>query len=283
MPLRFEIIDGWLRVSQSYDSPAVYLDHWAVRRFSGDGGLGQRFLRALKARGGVLVVSHVNLAEITGPDDVRYADEAAAFFEAALPNVYFAQFDVEQAINQEKRRRDLRIRLSAPPDIELLKTVAQERPDDLRPFTIASLVKVIAKHRERLGTAFHESNQELAEHINRVRLDPQVVSQARAFTAHPVHVLAVMQELLRPLFLDRTLTVDKNDAADIHHAILSIVYCDYTLLDGKWEDLNERMTRRFAQLGLAIQTAKVFSARRGGVDRFLDDLEGCAVRPLSEE
>jgi hypothetical protein len=83
-----------------------------------------------------------------------------------------------------------------------------------------------------------------------------------------------MQELLRPLFLDKTLNVDRNDAGDIHHAILSIVYCDYTLLDGKWEDMHERMKRRFAELGIAIRTATVLSARRQGVERFLDALEG---------
>ena len=31
-------------------------------------------------------------------------------------------------------------------------------------------------------------------------------------------------------------------------AIVSIAYCDYTFLDGKWEDLNERMVRRCTEL-----------------------------------
>jgi hypothetical protein len=131
MPVRFEINKGLLQVVQSFDFPAVYLDHWAVRRLSEDKQLGQRFSIALKARGGTLVVSQFNLAEITGPDDPRHADEAAAFFEAALPNVYFAMFNVQQAVNRERQPRDSRIRLPAPPDVELLLTVARQRPDDL--------------------------------------------------------------------------------------------------------------------------------------------------------
>jgi len=71
MPVRFEINRGMLQVRQSFDFPAVYLDHWAVRRFSTNEEDGRRFLRALKASGGALVVSHTNLAELTGPDNPR--------------------------------------------------------------------------------------------------------------------------------------------------------------------------------------------------------------------
>lgn len=275
MPVRFEINEGMLQVRQSFDFPAVYLDHWAVRIFSSGEAERQRFLCALKASGGALVVSHTNLAELTGPADPRHADEAAAFFEAVLPNIYFAMFDVRQAISQEKQPRDTGIRLKAPPDIELLVTVGRERPDDFRPLTITNIIKVIAKHRDRLGATWRESNQELANHINQIRHNPETVEQAKNFSGHPVHVptLAVMQELLRPIFLDETLSIDRNDAGDIHHAILSIVYCDYALLDGKWEDLHERMKRRFTKLGLTIRTAKVYSKRRHGVERFLRDLE----------
>ena len=279
MSVRFEINGGMLQVVQSFDFPAVYLDHWAVRLFSSDEILGQRFLRALRASGGALVVSHVNLVEVTGPDNPRHAEEAAAFFEAALPNIYFAMFDIQKAIDQEKRPRDTQIRLPAPPDVELLLTVGRERPDDFRPFTIASLIKVVAAHRHRLGAEWHESNQELADHINQVRSNAETVEQARKFTGHPssVPTLAVIQELLRPLFLDKTLSVDRNDAGDIHHAIMSIAYCDYVLLDGQWEDLHERMVRRFTKLELPIRVAEVFSARRQGVDLFLKALEARGV------
>jgi hypothetical protein len=195
MPVRFEINEGMLQVRQSFDFPAVYLDHWAIRLFSNNEVEGQRFLCALKASGGALVVSHTNLAELTGPADPRHADEAAAFFEAALPNIYFAMFNVQQAINQEKLPRDTGIRLKAPPDVELLMTVGRERPDDFRPFTIANIIKVIAKHRDRLGATWHESNQELADHINQVRRNLETVRQAKNFSGHPAHVptLAVMQ------------------------------------------------------------------------------------------
>jgi hypothetical protein len=57
---------------------------------------------------------------------------------------------------------------------------------------------MIAMHRGRLGATWHESNRELADHINRVRLNPQAVNEAKNFAGHLEHVptLAVMQELL---------------------------------------------------------------------------------------
>lgn len=232
-------------------------------------------MRALKACGGALVMSHTNLAEITGPEGPRHTEEIAAFLESVLPNIYFAMFDVQQAINQEKQPRHCAIRLKAPPDLELLATVGRGRLDDSRQFTIAGIVRAVSRHRAHLGATWRESNEELAEHINQVRRNAEVVSQAKTFTGHlpQVPTLAVMQELLRPLFLDTTLRIDRHDGGDIHHAILSIVYCDYALLDGKWEDLHSRMRRRFSKLGTAIRTATVFSGRRQGVEQFLSALE----------
>lgn len=275
MPVRFEINGGMLQVIQSFDFPAVYLDHWAIRRLSSDATLGNRFLDALKASGGSLVISHVNLAEITGPTDPKHAGEIATFLEAVLPNIYFAMFDVEKAIDQEKVPRDISARLRAAPDIDLLLEVARQRPDDFQPFTIAGVIKVIAEHRDKLNAAWTDSNRGLADHINDVRSNAETVKQAQNFKGHPRHVptLAVMQELLRPIFLDKTLAIGPNDAGDIHHAITSITYCDYVLLDGKWEELHRRMVRRFSELDLQIRVAKVFSERRQGLELFLKELE----------
>jgi hypothetical protein len=215
-------------------------------------------------------VSHANLAEITGPADGRHAEEIARFFEAVLPNVYFAMFNVQQAINQEKQPRNIGIRLKAPPDLELLMAVGRERPDDFQPFTIATIIKGIAEGRDRLGVAWRESNQRLADRINEERCNPETVRKAKSFADYPAHVptWAVMQELLRPAFLDNTFRIGGNDAGDFHHAILSIVYCDFVLLDGKWEDLHERMKRRFAELGLTIPTASVFPAAGAALSVF---------------
>jgi hypothetical protein len=284
MPVGFEIRENTLYVRQSFDFPAVYLDHWAIRHFSSNDIAQQRFLGALKLSGGCLVVSHATLLEITGPEDPRHSLEIAGFLEQTLPDIYFALFDMKHAINQEKQHRDMGIRLMAPPDLELLKTVARERPNDLQPFTIADIIKTISNNRAKLGATWRASNQRTADRLNEVRRDPEFNEKAKRFAGHPINVptLAVFQEMLRPVLQDDTFGIDRNDAGDIHHAIISLVYCDLVLLDAKWEDFHDRMKRRFAELGLIVRTARVYSARRDGISRFLDALS-VAKSPSSTE
>ena len=275
MPIRFETREGALFVVQSFDSPTIYLDHWALRTFADNDGDRLRLLNLIKTRGGTLVVSHANLAELAGPEDPRHIEAAAAFLENVLPNIYFALFDIQKAIDQERRPRDVAQRLPAPADVELLLAVAERRPDDLQPFTIATLVNLIGSRRHKLRNPWQQSNLKLANHINRVRQDVKARKDAAGFKAHAVHIptLAVLQELFRPLFLDANLSFDANDAGDAHHAVISIAHCDFCLLDGKWEDMHRRMVRRVKQLNLPIRVARVYSARNFGVKRFLQDLE----------
>ncbi len=285
MPVRFEISRGMLRVCQSFDFPAVYLDHWAVRLFARDPAQGLRFGRALKAARGALVFSAINMVEITGASDPRSTEEIAQLLEALLPNIYFALFDLQAAARQESAPRDLRTRLPAPPDIELLRLVGLQRPDDFRPFTIAGLIRTVGANRDALGTQWNNCNQSLAKLIADVRANGKVISEAKDFRGHPENLptLAVMQELFRPFTLDQGLPVAQNDPADFMHALISMVYCDYALLDGKWEDLHGRMVRRFAEVNHPIRLANVYSGRRGGVERFLLALEASAPPQLEAQ
>jgi hypothetical protein len=128
MPVRFEIENDRLFVRQSFDFPVIYLDHWAIRRLSEKKADGQRFANALKASGGTLIISHTNLAEITGPADPRHAEEISDFLECALPNIFFAQFDIKLAMRQETQTLEAGRRLMVPPDIELLRRLPDKAP-----------------------------------------------------------------------------------------------------------------------------------------------------------
>jgi hypothetical protein len=88
-----------------------------------------------------------------------------------------------------------------------------------------------------------------------------------------VPTLAVFQELIRPVYLDKRLKLSPNDGGDIQHAIMAIAYCDFVLLDGKWKEMHERMKKRFKKLGVTIPTAQVFSGGLGGIEEFLNALE----------
>jgi len=48
---------GKLTAAQQIVSPAVYLDHWALRAVSADIALSERFTKVLEARAGALLLS----------------------------------------------------------------------------------------------------------------------------------------------------------------------------------------------------------------------------------
>lgn len=85
--------------------------------------------------------------------------------------------------------------------------------------------------------------------------------------------LTIMGELLRPYILDAKATFTPNDAADYQHAILASAYCDFILLDGRWQHFLSVAARRIKALQLPFKTAECFSDRRDGVERFLVALE----------
>jgi hypothetical protein len=74
-------------VSQSFDLPTVYLDHWAVRLFSDDPVLQTRLVAALVQKKGTLLVSHISMAELGVASDPQHLIDAEAFFECCLPYV----------------------------------------------------------------------------------------------------------------------------------------------------------------------------------------------------
>jgi hypothetical protein len=67
MPIEFIESPEGLKVSQSFDSPTVYLDHWAIRLFSDDQALQARLAVALLRKKGTLLVSNISMAELGGP------------------------------------------------------------------------------------------------------------------------------------------------------------------------------------------------------------------------
>ena len=276
MPLRYAIrMDQAIEVRQSFDSPTVYLDHWAIRRFSDDKALRLRFVNALHNTGGTLFLSHQTFAEFVGPDDPSHAAHAEQFLDEVLPNIYIAEINTEKAIRQESDPRRRGQKIPPPPDLDLLKLLALQRPTTPRAFTIAGLITEVTAHRDRLVKTFRETNQELANTINTQRHKPDFVKKARNFkaTKDRARTLIVMEEILRGVILDPLVPITESDAADIQHAIISTSYCDYVLLDGKWEDMIRRMEHRIAKLELPITHARCFSERRNGLENFLLELE----------
>ena len=90
MPIDFFMATDGVHVRQSFDSPTVYLDHWAIRMFSDEPSLQDRFVNALMSRCGTLLLSNTSLVEFARATDARHCRDAEKFLERLLPNIFLA-------------------------------------------------------------------------------------------------------------------------------------------------------------------------------------------------
>ncbi len=274
MSLAFNIRpDQEIELRQTFDAPTVYLDHWAIRLFSDDISLQDRFVNALHNAKGTLLLSHQNLAEFTGPDDMSHAVQAELFLNRILPNVFFALSAFTTLEREALKINDRNLR--PPDDCEFLKCFAMNRPEGVNPLSFNGILTAISDSRDRLGERFRESNKSIADIVNKQRQDPNYRRRATSSKAlrDMSRMQVIMDELLRNIVIDQQAPFTDHDTVDYQHAILSTSYCDFALLDRRWHDMVERMERRLAKLDFEVKHAHCFSRRNNGLEAFLLALE----------
>src|SRR5881628_314481 len=129
MPVEFFTSPDGLRVRQSFESPTVYLDHWALRLFSDELALQDRFVRALRAKSGTLLLSNLNFAEFARATDRRHCVDAEAFVERLVPNIYLTDFALDKLLEREQEEPDNARRFWPSADLPQLKLLAELSPD----------------------------------------------------------------------------------------------------------------------------------------------------------
>ena len=266
--------DGRWETLQAFSVPAIYLDHWAVRRFSDNPKLGNRFSAALLRARGSWCVSHQTLAEFAGPGDVAHAEAAEVLIDSTMSNIYFVELDVKKAIVAEQNNGGSR-NLHPPPDHELLSLVTDRLPVTKGVLTFKGLLVAIAQSKDKVGATFKETNDEIANMVATQRADPEYVKKAKYFRpeSNRSPTLTLMGEMLRSFVIDENTPFTRNDASDFQHAVISTTYCQYVLLDKKWQHVLAVATRRIEEQGLPFTPAKCFSESRDGIDQFLTELE----------
>ena len=79
---------GDLKLLQRDVPPTVYLDHWALRRFSENNSLATRLTTALQSQNGTLALSWLNVVEFAKMTVERQARNVETLLEAILPRVF---------------------------------------------------------------------------------------------------------------------------------------------------------------------------------------------------
>lgn len=276
--LRFSIsADSILEVKQQMQTPAVYLDHWALRFFSEEGILRERQVNAMGATHGTLVLSWINLLEFARVTDIAEGKLAESLIDEVLPNIFFIEANPFKVIDRE----DSMIAGSGvgPPhsDSDMMKAFANLKPSTPRLFTASGLVGAIQQ--SGLACNLESMGDTIVDRIENLRRERSTNRNLRTAVRRPLSGLPiergtryVFKELSRSFLIDQGITVTRNHALDLVHAAVSVSYCDYVLLDGHWQDQVERMKSRFDGAGMTYPLAKVYSKRNDGVESFLSQI-----------
>jgi len=273
---------GALRLEQRTLAPAVYLDHWALRSISESSVLSSRFIAALASTGGTLMLSWLNLAEFTKVTDQAQVRRAEDLVETMLPNVFFLEVNPFAVMDAEDK-----LLLGGPPnaphaDMEFCRAFAFLKPSSVKPFTAVDLF--LAAHESARGGRLDLLADTLAKRVNALRQtldnDPELTKLVRRLPSGPEMQRGtrfVLKELVRTFLIDRGIAVTRNHAIDLLHSVVPTAYSDFVLLDGHWQVQVDRVRSRFAEAGMSIPLARVYSEKKKGLDQFFSEIEALAT------
>jgi hypothetical protein len=273
MPISAIVLeDGRLSIEQKLTKPTVYLDHWAIRKFSDDTALQGRFLRALHDCGGTLLFTVQNVVEFSQMSDQRQAARAEKFLDRILPNLFVVDAALQagfmlpasQYAQELDQWQDW-----------MLRAFGQRWVTNGNRLSADGMLQEMVLHGRHLAREFQLTNESVAKAVNDLRSDADQMRKARASRPLPGASLrnTVTAEMMRDTHLNPRASFTANDASDMVHAIPDAVMCELALLDRKWCDKIEKVRQRFETHGLKTPLAQVFSHRHGGIEGFLQSMK----------
>ncbi len=266
--------NGDVQASQHDVAPMVYLDHCALRTISEDSAFTARLTRDLESLGGTLALSWANLAEFAKVTDQEQARKAEKLIDANLPRIFLLEADPFVVIDRENSLLAGGPPLSPHGDKEFLRVFVTLKPTSLALFSARDLFDVTQ------DPALIQLNERLADTIvscvETLRREDKPIPE----TTNPIQrgTRYILRELMRPLLKDKQRVVTRNDAFDFYHAVVPVAYCDFVLLDKSWETYVDQARLSLNGSGASVPIARVFSLKKGGLDRFFRELEYLAVR-----
>jgi hypothetical protein len=281
--ITFAAVEVGIRVEQWCKGPTVYLDHWAWRRISEDPGLASAFASGLAAIRGTVAMSWLNLVEFAKVSYLQQRRKADWLLDQILPNVFFVDLDFFKVAEAEDSLLGGGVPEPPHSDLASLRMFAKLnllRTDTLELLPSQRLFETMAQ--TGIEAKFDAFADSIVQRVRSMQRDYASNAEFRGLVKElpksaPMQrgTRLIAREVLRGFFTDCQ-TVTKNDAVDVCHVIVPTAYCDFVLLDGRWEEQVERARKRFKKAGLVFPIARTYSERRGGLARFIRDLDSWA-------
>lgn len=266
---------GAYQIRQQLTEPVVYLDHWAVRLFSEDEPLQDRFIRALHRSGGTWLFATANLFEFTAMTDLAQAKATERLLSRALPDLHFADTTLDRGyllVEGAPAHPD------APEDHWLLKDLGERAKIAGGILNTHRFIQDAITHRDQLSPLFENLKEEVSNSVMALTKDKERHSNAKKFAPRAGMTLrdALYQELLREPHVNEAYVFDENDAMDLIHAVPAAVVCDLILLDARWSHKVNSAAKRMKKGGITGKIAQCYS--RATISGFLLALESTKPR-----
>ncbi|MET3441835.1 hypothetical protein ABIC94_002597 [Variovorax paradoxus] len=260
---------GEPRMRQSLVAPAIYMDHWAIRKFSEDLSLRDRFLAALNRSGGTLLLSLHNFGEFSGMTDEQQAAAAELFFDLALPRLFVADFGGDPGFMQRHGRPTE----DGKRENLILREMADRWLGNGNRLTMVGLVGDSVENRAIVNRALQDLQVSVAQTVNSLKIDPAKVALAKSDKRAQGATLRdlVMNALLRDFVVDAAAVFGPHDASDFVHAMGAAMSCELVLLDGRWAHKMNQADRRLRKMGVTHRLPRAFAPRE--LSQFLDAIE----------
>jgi len=259
-------------------SPTVYLDHWALRRFSDDEELAARLTAGLMSRGGTLAISWVNLAEFTKVTVEQQARKAENLIESNFSQVFLLEVNPFLVIERENRLLDGARPTPPHADMDFLKAIVGLDPSSVNLLSARDLFTVVRdpgsmRRLNNLADTIVERVEGLRGQLDTDSEFQAAITQLPSGAAIQRGTRFMLRELVRTLLIDSRTKMTRNHAIDLFHAVVPTAYCDLVLLDKHWETQVDRVRARLVSASISIPVAMVFSGKGDGVNRFLKELQ----------
>lgn len=261
---------GGYTLRQILVRPVVYLDHWAVRLFSDEMPLQNRFVTALCRSGGTWLFSTANIIEFTAMTDLSQAARGEALLFRTFPHIHFADTTMDKGYYLKDGAA---YHPNAPEKDWILRDLEERVKINGGKWNTHRFLQDAIHNKAELEPLFADMKQGISNAVMAlVRDDPR---HAAAMKFKPTHEMtlrdAMNGELLRDPHINPEYVFNNNDAVDYIHASASSIVGDLILLDAGWSHKVERAKRRLRKGGVKGRLAKSFTKRT--VTDFLSALE----------
>lgn len=266
-------------ITQINTEPAIYFDHWALRLFSSDRELRRRFYSAVVHCNGMLEISWMNLLDFSGVSDSTQINDAEEFLDMLSPKyIGFINVDTETVIKFENRflsnERDVK---DPHVDYELLRKFALYSRKSLNICSFNGFFPSVYEQRKKLNDIRLHFLRNISENLPNLRekaQNPEILKRIKKITKGHKDVQYLTRYIdveIAKYILRNNVRMESNDWCDVHHVVVPMAYCDFVLLDQRWNTISRQVQSRLRKVGHDKKMAEVFSQR--SLEDFLKRLE----------